>query len=103
MALIQIGISVCNFQSVTQKRALTMTESGKILEYSEGDLEIQERLNEINVDQRVLTTWHRLAKVYKIEEMNEYPVNLIQGGSFRYMLGSGRQRVLPGLDLTLPN
>ena len=71
MALIQIGISVCNFQSVTQKQALTMAEPGRILEYSEGDLEIQERLNEINVDQRLLTTWHRLAQVYKLENFNE--------------------------------
>jgi len=57
-----------------------MNESGKELEYYERDLEIQERVVEINVDQRLLTKWHCLAK----------------GGSFRYLLGNGRQRVLPG-------
>ena len=40
-----------------------MNESGKELEYYERDLEIQERFVEINVDQRLLTKWHCLAKV----------------------------------------
>ena len=39
-----------------------MNESGKELEYYERDLEIQERFVEINVDQRLLTKWHCLAK-----------------------------------------
>ena len=63
--------STRKFQSLTQNQALKMNEAGKQLEYSEGDLEIQERLNEINVDQRLLTTWHRLAEVYKLENINE--------------------------------
>ena len=42
-----------------------MNESGKELEYYERDLEIQERFVEINVDQRLLTKWHCLAKVPK--------------------------------------
>jgi len=57
-----------------------MNESKKILEYSECDLDFQERLTEINFDQRLLTTWHCLA----------------EEGSFRYLLGSGRERVLSG-------
>jgi len=57
-----------------------MNDAGKTLEYSEHDLDSEDRLREINVDQHLLDTWHCLA----------------EGGSFRYLLGSGRQRVLPG-------
>ena len=59
-----------HFQSVIQNQALTMNDSKKILEYSECDLENQERLTEINFDQRLLTAWRGLAEVNKIEEGN---------------------------------
>ena len=45
-----------------------MNESGKELEYYERDLEIQERFVEINVDQRLLTKWHCLAKVLELRK-----------------------------------
>jgi len=47
--------------------------------YSENDLECQEKYK-IGIDDRLLRKWNALA----------------QAGSFRYLLGSGRQRVLPG-------
>jgi len=47
--------------------------------YSENDLECQQKYR-IGIDDRLLKKWNALA----------------QAGSFRYLLGSGRQRVLPG-------
>jgi len=57
-----------------------MNEAVRKLEYSEQDLESEDKLIAINLDQRLLNTWHCLA----------------EEGSFRYLLGNGRQRVLPG-------
>ena len=74
-----------------------MNENGKTLEYSECDFESKDRLLEINVDQRLLDTWHRLAEVENYAPSFD-SLNLYQGGSFRYLLGSGRQRILPGLN-----
>ena len=53
-----------------------MNESGKELEYYERDLEIQERFVEINVDQRLLTKWHCLAKVLVLGKGAEKPEKL---------------------------
>jgi len=44
-----------------------MNEAGKKLEYSEQDLESEDKLVAINLDQRLLDTWHCLAEVYRIK------------------------------------
>ena len=51
-----------------------MNEAGKTLEYSEHDLDSEDRLSEINVDQHLLDTWHCLAEVHRIEESNVLPL-----------------------------